>query len=87
MRLEKLAQDYIRYKQALGARFKTDAMHLSAFFELLNGRQSDISLSFVNEDLWRGSKTVAYLVSKIRCPEWLQSVSLQPRVFPIDTVA
>src|SRR5258708_20125258 len=26
MRLEKLAQDYIRYKQALGARFETDAM-------------------------------------------------------------
>jgi hypothetical protein len=43
MRLEKLAQDYIRYKQALGARFKTDAMHLGVFFELLNGRQSNIT--------------------------------------------
>jgi hypothetical protein len=52
MRLEKLAQDYIRYKQALGARFKTDAMHLGVFFELLNGRQSDITLSW----LWMGKE-------------------------------
>jgi integrase len=64
MRLEKLAQDYIRYKQALGARFETDAMHLGVFFELLNGGPSDITLSFVNEYLWRGSKTVAYWYRK-----------------------
>jgi hypothetical protein len=39
-------------------------MHLGVFFELLNGRQSDITLSFVNEYLWRGSKTVAYWYRK-----------------------
>jgi integrase/recombinase XerD len=64
MRLQNFAQNYIHHKQALGVRFKTDAMHLRIFFDLLAESRADITLPFVNEYLWRGSRTVAYWYRK-----------------------
>jgi integrase/recombinase XerD len=62
MKLKKLAQQYIHYKQALGIRFKTDAMHLESFFKFLHTSavETNVSLENINRFLWQGSRTVAY---------------------------
>jgi integrase/recombinase XerD len=62
MTLKTMARQYIRHKQDLGARFKTDAMHLECFFNLLHadGDQACVSAEIVSRFLWQGSRTVAY---------------------------
>lgn len=62
MTLERLAKQYIRHKQDLGVRFKTDATHLEYFFKFLRaeGDGACVSAEIVSKFLWQGSRTVGY---------------------------
>jgi integrase/recombinase XerD len=67
MTLRNLASDYIRYKQALGIRFKTDAYHLENLC-LIAGREkslSDVSSAEIQTFLGPASDRPAYWFRKL----------------------
>lgn len=67
MTIRKLASDYVRFKQALGIRFKTDAYHLDCFCQITGDQKglAEITPEEVQAFLGSASERAAYWFRKL----------------------